>query len=397
MRPSSHAPALRRLADETLHAGDPQDLARLLTRALPSVLDLEGSTLLLWDRKLETFDGVTLGGAAQSLGKGKSVPTPEARYLVADGQVVETPGQGRGTLVPLMARSGLVGMLVLGPSRRRRRTPFKPAEARLLCVIADHAALSIENQLYQKELIASERMAALGTMAGMLAHDFRGPMTVIRGYAETLLEGGVPDEQVKERARLIVDSVDRLERMTGETLDFARGPGKLVRRSVVLSTLLKDLAAGVGEEQPGLLVVPDLAVPPGIQAAVDVDKLRRAVSNIAANAADAMGGKGRLRLMARVENGNGDTETRAPGPYLALLIADEGPGVAESIREKLFQPFATFGKKKGTGLGLAVSRRFVEDHGGRLELLPNAPPPEHGARFLISLPLEAPTAAQAPV
>ena len=57
-------------------------------------------------------------------------------------------------------------------------------------MIADRAALALENHLYQKELIASERMAALGTMAGMLAHDFRGPMTVIRGYAETLLEAG---------------------------------------------------------------------------------------------------------------------------------------------------------------------------------------------------------------
>jgi len=391
-------PALRRLADETLHAGDTQDLARILTRALPAALELEGSSLLLWDRKLETFDGVTVGGV-KAAAPGGGVPSPEARYLVSDGQVVETPGQGRGTLVPLMARSGLVGMLVLGPPRRRRRAPFKPAEARLLSVIADHAALSIENQLYQKELIASERMAALGTMAGMLAHDFRGPMTVIRGYAETLLEGGVTEAEVQQRAKLIVDSVDRLERMTGETLDFARGPGKLVRRNVVLATLLKDLAAGIGEEQPGLEIVPDIAVPPGALAAVDVDKLRRAVSNIAANAADAMGGLGKLNLQARVENGHADGEAEAApaGPRLALLIADEGPGVAESIREKLFQPFATFGKKKGTGLGLAVSRRFVEDHGGTLELLPNAPPPHHGARFLISLPLDAPASAQAPV
>jgi signal transduction histidine kinase len=234
-------------------------------------------------------------------------------------------------------------------------------------------------------------MAALGTMAGMLAHDFRGPMTVIRGYAETLLEGGVGPDEIRERARLIVDSVDRLERMTGETLDFARGPSKLVRRSVVLGTLLQELAAGVGDELPGLVVVPSIELPAGLQAAVDVDKLRRAVSNIAANASDAMGGRGTLRLEARLDKTPADRQP--PGDWLALLIADEGPGVADGIREKLFQPFATFGKKKGTGLGLAVSRRFVEDHGGTLELLPNPPPPDHGARFLISLPLGAPSLA----
>ena len=395
MKQRSHTQALRRLADETLHASDPQDLARLLTQALPAALDLDKATLLLWDRKVETFEGFSLGeGRMHPVGEG-GVLAPEARYLVADGQVVETPGQGEGSLVPLMARSGLVGMLVLGAQRHRRRLPFRPAEARLLSAIADHAALALENHLYQKELIASERVAALGTMAGMLAHDFRGPMTVIRGYAETLLEDGLPAREVRERARLIVDSVDRLERMTGETLDFVRGSTKLVRRTVVLTTLLKELAAGVSEELPGLDVTTEADLPGGASAALDVDKLRRAISNIAANASDAMGGRGRLALHARLEDAppGGEGGER----WLALLIADEGPGVADAIRDKLFQPFATFGKKKGTGLGLAVSRRFVEDHGGTLELLPNPKPPEHGARFRIALPMSPPAPAGAPV
>ncbi|PYQ18077.1 MAG: histidine kinase, partial [Acidobacteria bacterium] len=73
---------------------------------------------------------------------------------------------------------------------------------------------------------------------------------------------------------------------------------------------------------------------------------------------------------------------------LVLTLADEGPGVAEEVRDRLFQPFATFGKKKGTGLGLAVARRFIEDHGGTIELLPSAPP-QGGARFRIALPLVA--------
>lgn len=388
----SHAPALRRLADETLHASDLRELKRLLTRALPAAIAVEGASLLVWDRKLETFEGLIPEDSDRpASGAAPPASTPEARYLVSEGQVVETQGQGQGALVPLMARSGLVGMLVLGAPRHRRREPFRPAEARLLSVIADHAALALENHLYQKELITSERMAALGTMAGMLAHDFRGPMTVIRGYAETLLENGLSHDEVRDRARLIVESVDRLERMTGETLDFARGPSTLVRRPVVLTTLLNELAAGVGEEQPGLEVLPDIAVPAGLQAAVDVDKLRRALSNIAANACDAMGGRGRLHLEARLDPGKADRQH--PGDWLSLLITDEGPGVADGIRDKLFQPFATFGKKKGTGLGLAVSRRFVEDHGGTLELLPGLPPPEHGARFLISLPLLPRTAA----
>lgn len=296
---------------------------------------------------------------------------PRARWLISDGQLIETDAGGDTTLVPLLARSGLVGMLVLAPRPARRRA-FRASEIRKLSDIARRSALTIENLLYQRELIASERMAALGTMAGMLAHDFRGPMTVIRGYAETLVEGGYAEAEVKERAGLITKMIDRLERMTTETLDFARGSGPLVRRTLPVSMLLAELAEGIAAELPGLTLVRDFDVALSTVAALDLDKLRRVVGNVAANARDAMGGGGTLRFSARLEGGR-----------LVLELADSGPGVPAEVRDRIFEPFVTHGKKRGTGLGLAVARRFVEDHAGTLELLPEGP----GARFRIVLPL----------
>jgi len=287
-------------------------------------------------------------------------------------------------LVPLLARSGLAGMLVLGPAERRPR-PVSDAEARLVSLIAARAALAVENHAYQKELISSERLAALGTMAGMMAHDFRGPLTLIRGWAETLLDGTVPPPQAAARAQAIVDAVDRLERMTTETLDFARGAEKLVLRSVPLGVVLAELAAGIEEDLPGLVVERDFEIPGGLRVTLDVDKIRRAVANVAANARDAMGGRGRLRLSARIETLPGAV---GPGEQLVLLLADEGPGVSPEIRDRVFEPFVTLGKKRGTGLGLAVARRFVEDHNGGLDLVP--PPPGRGACFRLVLPLAHP-------
>jgi signal transduction histidine kinase len=393
---ASRVAALRRLADEVLEVPDLDGLTRLLTKSLPATLEVRGASLLLWDRKLESFEGLapeeTRIHAVRA--GGLAIPAPEARYLLSEGEVLETPTRdGEGTLVPLMARSGLVGMLVLGGPRRRRKQPLSRPEARLLSLLAGRSALALENHLYQKELIENERMAALGTMAGMLAHDFRGPMTVIRGYAETLLDPGLPSPEVRSRAELILQNVDRLERMTAETLDFARGKERLVRRAVLLSFFLQDLASGLVRELPGLEVVSALSLPTGATAALDVDKLRRAVGNIAANACDAMGGRGRLHLEASLEAGpraNGQGQER-----LVLVVADEGPGVAESIRERVFEPFTTFGKKKGTGLGLAVARRFVEDHGGTIELLPSDER-AGGARFRITLPLGARAAGGGP-
>ena len=379
---STHSAALRRLADRALEVPDLDALGRLLTRDVPQALDVEDATLLLWDRKLDSFEVVSAGGKKDAPKAGEVVEAPEARYLLAEGVLIETPSRrGEGVLVPLLARSGLVGMLVLGARRGRRRRPLRTVESRELSSLAARAALALENHLYQREVIASERMAALGTMAGMLAHDFRGPMTVIRGYAESMADDPAATPDVRERARLITRMVDRLERMTTETLDFARGGRRLARRSLAVPALLEELAAGVQAELPTLEVIRDFRVPADAVAALDVDKLRRVLGNIAANARDAMGGKGRLHLAAELAAPDGDEGA----PRLVLTVVDDGPGVPPEIRDRLFEPFVIRGKKSGTGLGLAVARRFVEDHGGTLELLPEGP----GARFRIAMPLGA--------
>jgi signal transduction histidine kinase len=386
--------ALGQIAERVLEAPDLPAVTRLLTEDLPRAIEARDATLLLWDRRLESFEGVALtsaGGLRSFTPEAAGPGGPKTRWLLSDGQLLETSlGAEEGILVPLLARSGLAGMLVLGPSPRRSR-PVSDAEARLVSIVASRAALALENHAYQKELIASERLAALGTMAGMMVHDLRGPMTLIRGWAETLLEGDVPAAEAAVRARLIVEAVDRLERMTTETLDFARGAERLVLRSVPLGLFLAELAVGIEAELPGLVVERDFEVPGGRRGSLDVDKVRRAVSNVAANARDAMGGKGRLVFSARILAGGDSSPER-----LEVLLADEGPGVAPEIRDRVFEPFVTLGKKRGTGLGLAVARRFVEDHGGSLELLPPPAPPAHGACFRFALPLAPPAGTGSP-
>jgi signal transduction histidine kinase len=172
--------------------------------------------------------------------------------------------------------------------------------------------------------------------------------------------------EVQTRAQAIVDAVDRLERMTGETLDFVRGAEKLVLRKVPLGVLVAELAAGIEQELPGLTVERDFEVPGGRRGSVDVDKIR-----FSARVAPVAGADG-------------------PREQLVLVVADDGPGITPGIRERVFEPFVTHGKKRGTGLGLAVARRFVEDHGGHLELVDGGAEGGRGARFRISLPLDAP-------
>ena len=149
-----------------LEAATLDALARLLTRALPEALGIESAFLLLWNRKLDSFETLTPGETSLAALRPESpAAVPEAGFLLAEGALIPTPaGGGEGVLVPLMARSGVVGMLVLGARAQRRQVPFRPTEVRLLSVLASRAALALENHLYQKELISSERMAALGAL-----------------------------------------------------------------------------------------------------------------------------------------------------------------------------------------------------------------------------------------
>jgi signal transduction histidine kinase len=379
----SPSAGLGRVADRVLEAAGPEALARLLTTALPAALGVRSASLLLWDRKLETFETLLPGETRLTALRPGDSSAPAAGYLLADGVLLETPGGDRRTvLVPLSARSGLVGMLTLDAPARRRKTPLRPAEVRALSVIAARAALTLENHLYQQELVVSERLAALGALAGMLAHDLRNPLTVIRGNADLLLAPTLPEE-VRTRAQAIARMADRLERMTGETLDFARAGAMLARRPLVLATWLEEAAGGLEQEIPGLTVVRDVHLPADLAANLDADKLWRALANIAANARDAMGGRGRVHLRARVH-----------GDRLVLVLADEGPGIPADLRDRVFEPFVTQGKKGGTGLGLAIARRFVEDHGGVLDLLSGPLDPAiPGAAFRMRLPLPAEGAA----
>ena len=372
-----------------LEAATLEALAHLLSEALPQALGIEKAALLLWNRKLDNFEALTPGETHLSaLRPDSPAPIPESGFLLSEGTLLPTRGgRGDGVLIPLMARSGVVGMLVLGARAGRRKVPFRPTEVRLLSVLANRAALALENHLYQRELISSERMAALGAMAGMLAHDFRNPMTVVRGHAEMLLEDGLRLETVRSQAELIVRMVDRLDRMTAEILDFARAGGRVVRRRLPLRQFFGDLADDLEKELPGVSIVRTLDLPEEAAGALDEDKIRRAIGNLTSNARDVMGGRGVVHLAVRLAP---PAEAGAP-ERLLIEVADKGPDVPPEIRATLFEPFVTARKKGGTGLGLAVARRFVEDHGGTIELLATPPPAggPSGARFRLLVPMVA--------
>ncbi|MDZ7309529.1 MAG: ATP-binding protein, partial [candidate division KSB1 bacterium] len=156
-------------------------------------------------------------------------------------------------------------------------------------------------------------------------------------------------------------------------LDYAR-PRPSVRQQVRVRPIIEDVHTHLHSLHPA--VTWRLRVAATASALVDEEQLRRMVLNLAGNAIEAMNGSGELEISAAAAHGR-----------LQLSIKDSGPGVAPELREKIFEPFFTT-RPQGSGLGLALVRRFAELNGGHIELVPS----KKGAHFRLTLPQEPPAA-----
>ena len=205
------------------------------------------------------------------------------------------------------------------------------------------------------------RLASLGEMSAVLAHEIKNPLASLKGNAQLLarmLPGG---DKPRAKADRVVDEAVRLEQLTNDLLQFVR-TGTIQRTEIDPAALVRDAAASVAGE----VTVDAAEAPPAWS--LDAGRIRQAVINLLDNAVAA---GPPVTVAVRRERGR-----------LIIEVADHGPGVAEDDRDKIFEPFFT-GKTQGTGLGLAIVRRVVELHGGAIAVHPN---PGGGALFRAELP-----------
>jgi signal transduction histidine kinase len=225
-----------------------------------------------------------------------------------------------------------------------------------------------------------KRLALIGTMAAGVAHEVKNPLAAIKGAAQFVqkeLETEGPRTEAKEYLKLLVDEVDRLNGVVDSFLTYAR-PLEPKRQEVHLPAFLSEILRFQGPSLPAGVKITtsfDEDVPP---VPADPALLRHAVTNVLANAVEAMNASGQIALRTRTIQ----TTLRT---FAVIEIEDTGPGLAREVRERLFQPFTTT-KPKGTGLGLAIALRIVEAHGGGIEV-ENVHP--HGCRFRFHLPVRA--------
>jgi signal transduction histidine kinase len=316
------------------------------------------------------------------------------RAMPAGAAPVLAEGFEQAAVVPLMLEEQRVGFLSLF---RRASRPYAAAELRSAEVLGLQMASVLERQrLYQDsqrlyadlkasydelaraqaELVRHERLAALGELAAVMAHEVRNPLGVIFNSLTTLKRLTRPTGDAEMLLNMVGEEADRLNRIVADLLDFAR-PYELVKKPIAVEPFIAgaiDAATQTLQTSVPVKVVTsfDKELPPF---PLDAHLMRQALINLVVNAAQAMPRGGLVSVSARVERAGA-------APWLVIEVCDEGLGLSARATEKIFQPFFTT-KATGTGLGLAVVKRIVDSHGGEVTARANA---ERGTTFVVRLP-----------
>ncbi len=222
----------------------------------------------------------------------------------------------------------------------------------------------------REELIRQERISTIGRLSSSIVHDLRNPLAAIYGGAEMMMDGDLSPDQLQRLAGNIYRSSRAIKDMLQELVDVSRGriqSPETCRLSEVISAAVETQAATAGQQGVEIRT----SVDPAIELPVEPGRIERVFINLISNAIEAMPNGGTINIGA--ERNLHDVLVR---------VDDTGPGVPAAVRQRLFQPFVTSGKN-GLGLGLALSRQTVLDHGGDIWI---EEANSGGARFRLRLP-----------
>lgn len=239
-----------------------------------------------------------------------------------------------------------------------------------ICLLSDLTELA----MLQQQVQLKENLAALGELSAGIAHEFKNALATISGYAQ-MISAERADGVASEYAGLILEQTRNITHVVTEFLKYAR-PLEISSEPVELLGLVERVVSEVAESMPGVRIRSEgpFGSTPG-----DEGLLRQALLNLARNAAEASEGApngGRVILRGEiVKDDQGGTQM--------ITVFDNGPGIPDDAKHKLFRPFFTT-KAKGTGLGLAVVQKIVVQHGGHVR---GRNRPEGGAAFIVTLPV----------
>jgi signal transduction histidine kinase len=248
-------------------------------------------------------------------------------------------------------------------------------------------------QQREREVLRAEQLAAVGQVAAGVAHELRNPLTSVKMLVQTGLEGSPPSGLPAEDLAVIEQEIRRMEQRIQMFLDFARPPQAERRRSDLLEVFRTAFVLVEGRLRRQKVNLIEDFPPEPIELWIDPGQIQQVVLNLLLNALDALPRGGTITVEIKR-----DVRSQLHGPHQDTLngsaagasvvetrIHDTGSGIAPRIRERLFEPFVS-SKETGIGLGLSISKRLVEAHGGTIRADDE---PEGGSVFSFTLPADS--------
>lgn len=299
-------------------------------------------------------------------------------------------GTSEFVVAPLVAREKVIGAAIA--DNKFTDQPISQASVQLLTALADQAALAIDSaRAYQRaredaqrldealtelkaaqaQRLQSAKLAAIGEVTAIVAHEIRSPLSTIGGFARSIARQPDRLERNARNAQIIVEEVERLERILGDLLDFSK-PSEPELSMIQLGPILESVAESIRYDARAEDVQVQLDLAENVpDVLADPKQVRQILQNLVNNALEAMQQAGTLTLGLAERNG-----------AVEMYVQDTGEGIPVERMEQIFDTFYT-SKPTGTGLGLALCKKLVAQHGG--ELLVESEE-GRGARFTVSFP-----------
>ncbi len=293
------------------------------------------------------------------------------------------------------------GVTVLLAVRHAEKPAFRGPDVEMFVILARQGAAALENaRLYarlrasldqleksQRALVQAEKMVAAGRLVASIAHEINNPLQALSNCMTLIARPDLKPIDRDAYVNLAQSELDRLMNTVQRMLDLYR-PGKLERRLEDINEIVRKVVMLVDHQlkrsNVQIITQLDQNLP---MVMVVANQIQQVLLNLILNSMEAMPKGGIITLQTRngaYSAGSSGTDRLGQAPYVEILVADTGPGIAPEFRDRLFEPFVST-KETGTGLGLAVSYGIIQAHGGAIELVSEKTP---GACFRIQLPVE---------
>lgn len=394
--------------DNILQAKDLEQIARVLEQSLKILFNQEKCIFLLFEQAKNQLRGFTspdneLLREAASLQidldhHKKSLPAcafelhqllhsfmkrPDNENILLDEQLARMLKSEGLVVVPMNYQQKPVGLIVIGASTESHRSLLSHSTP--LQLLGSQAAVSLhicQWKEQQAERIASERLNAASGVARKIAHEINNPLAILRNYFN-ILRLKLPDQaEAREELTIIDAEFERIGRITDQLRDIATVHQQPRLQKADLNQVIEDIltlyrAGQLSDGAISLEFLPGRGIP---ILDLDINSLKQIMTNLINNAIEALNGRGSITITTTAPESQGNKRE------VVLTIEDTGPGVADEVKETLFQAgTSTKGGGHG-GLGLAIVSKLVRELGGSITLAPT----DTGASFQLSLPTQTP-------